>query len=295
MNTLLLSFANSEFNRLQTLTNEYVGLNDLLRERDSRGDFRVVSRPIATREQLASDIQVYEESLCLFLFSGHAGNSSICLEDGVGHLKGIAALLGSCPNLKVVILNGCSTVGQVNDLLEGGVPIVIATSAPVGDEKATKFSLALFNALSILKESILDAFNKAKSIVQFYGSTSFNTVSTRGLSSEPIDKEIWGIYYYPNNSGIASEWKLPEYRLGNTEPVRSQKAEIRELIANNKIKEAINMLRANPELEQDATSLSASFKSLERDVRMDYISFSESRSQRAKIVAAALALVDQLD
>lgn len=56
------------------------------------------------------------------------------------------------------MLNGCSTQGQVADLLIQGIPVVIATSAPVTDQTATRFSINFFQALSSTNSAIKEAF-----------------------------------------------------------------------------------------------------------------------------------------
>jgi len=288
MKTILLAFANSESNRLPTLMDEYQTLNDLLREQAGENDFRVMSNPIATREYISADIQAYERSVCLFLFSGHAGKDHIYLEDGSGKVEGIAALLGRCPNLKVVILNGCSTVGQVNWLLESGVPVVIATSASVGDEKANRFSKSFFRSLFLQKGSILESFNKAMAVVKFYGSVSNNEIDIRGLGTENRDKSLWGIYYYEHN-GIVANSQL----LSKVETLQNSK--ILELIAENEIQKAIDILRSNADTMREATLVMAKYKKLERDIMLDLIPFSESIMQRAQIANVILQLAKQLN
>lgn len=59
------------------------------------------------------------------------------MADAVANANGLARLLGQRPNLQLVFLNGCSTEGQVAELLAQGVKVVIATDAPVNDRKAS--------------------------------------------------------------------------------------------------------------------------------------------------------------
>lgn len=301
----MLTFANSETQRLPSLMDEYVSLNDLLRDRAARGDFRVVSFPIATREQVAADIQAYEQEISLFLFSGHAGSDCIQLEDGLGQAGGVAAMLGRCSHLKVVVLNGCSTAGQVHQLLQSGVPVVVATSAPVGDAKATVFSKAFFRSLSRQSDSILDAFNKAMSEVKFYGKVNYNDLEARGLGSVAHERPLWGIYYYENNGVVAQSWKLDSDFTNAGQTISSasdqsgaeQKAlnyQVRKFIENGKIKDAIVTLISCKETEQDATILMDRFKKLERDDRLCLISNSESILQRARLADAVLRLSSDL-
>lgn len=211
MSTLLLAFANSDTDRLKTLTDECTGVTNALRKREADGDFAVVPRETAKREQIIADIQSREGDLCLFLYSGHAGRDRLQLEDGIGHSSGIAALLKRCVNLKVVVLNGCSTAGQVDQLHQAGVPIVIATSAKVDDVTATQFSIAFFSNLATNRLPIREAFNRAVDAARVYGKL-VEVVAVRSLDTEPdldTEKPLWGLYYQKDYESLLNSWYLP--------------------------------------------------------------------------------------
>ena len=210
MPTLLLTFANSKTEHLPTLTEEYEGISDALRSREVQGDFTVVTKPIATRNQIYKEIRAREADISLFLFSGHAGADQLLLEDGIGHAEGIAGLLGRCPNLKVVILNGCSTGGQVDRLLQQKVPIVIATSSPVGDATATQFSIALFNELSQQRLSIGEAFDRAIVAAKVTGKIKQVVRGNRGsIVTTNDDEPLWGLFYQETDKELINTWHLP--------------------------------------------------------------------------------------
>ena len=146
------------------------------------------------------------------LYSGHAGRDSLELEDGKAHVEGIAALLGRCENLKLVILNGCSTAGQVNELLKQNIPIVIATSAPVEDRRATEFSISFFEQLAIKRHSIRAAFNEAIDTAKVRGPIK-PEICARGKLSIPDEEHresLWGLYYQDENEELLDSWRLPE-------------------------------------------------------------------------------------
>ncbi len=225
MPTLLLTFANSDTNRLKTLTDEYEGVSDALRGREVQGDFTVVAKPIATRDQIYKEIRAREADISLFLFSGHAGADRVLLEDGDGHSEGIAGLLGRCPNVKVVILNGCSTGGQVDLLLSQKVPIVIATSSPVGDETATKFSIALFNELSQQRLPIGEAFDRAIVAAKVTGEIKQVDRGYRSLETTKDDEPLWGLFFQEKDRELITTWHLPKkpvHRVDGTEGVNDQ-------------------------------------------------------------------------
>lgn len=295
MPTLLLTFANSETNRLKTLTDEYEGVSDALRNREIQGDFTVVSKPMATRSQIQSEIRAREEDLCLFLYSGHAGRDRLQLEDGVGHSEGIAALLGRCPILKVVILNGCSTAEQVKWLLEQKIPIVVATSAPVQDWMATQFSIALFRELSQHKLPIKEAFDRAVNAAQVYGQLPKVDRGKRGLDFSDGDTPVWGIYYKPENETLVGVWQLPTRGQSGSSPSVPTKKEIQGLVAKNKLEVAIEKLTTIDLVADKAREQMAALTDLESREMSNIIRFDDATIQRAKIVNVVLKLANQLD
>jgi hypothetical protein len=71
------------------------------------------------------------------------------LEDTVARGVGIAQLLGRCPNLKLVFLNGCSTLQHIRLLVAQNVKAaIIATSTPIEDQAASAFALTFYRALA---------------------------------------------------------------------------------------------------------------------------------------------------
>ncbi|WP_149243056.1 hypothetical protein [Dyadobacter sp. 32] len=217
MSTLLLTFANSNTSPLPTLADEYRGLNDALRTRNAARDFSTIYAPIATRDDIIKDIRANQNDISLFLFSGHAGRDRIILTDGGAPSDALADSLGNCPNLKLVILNGCSTEGQVKALLNKNIPIVIATSSPVNDEKATKFSIAFFREMAI-DRTINEAFEIAVDESNWYGSKQEAENLARGLVLErnDDDKPMWGIYYsQPEGEIFMNTFRLPRLAANN--------------------------------------------------------------------------------
>lgn len=211
MSTLLLNFANGEgTNSLKTLQDEFDGINGALLKRAASKDFVIVADQISTRGKMIDTITSYENDIILFLFSGHAGPGLLSLTDGEGDSDGVAGLLGKCKNLVLVILNGCSTAAQVKALLNNGIPIVIATSAPVGDQTATQFSISFFKELSI-DSSIRDAFNQSIERARVYGKIEGVEIESRGLVTVQAGAKVplWGIYYNELQIDQLDNWRLP--------------------------------------------------------------------------------------
>jgi hypothetical protein len=160
----------------------------------------------ATLDDIAYYLTLFRHQLSLFLFSGHAGRDHLFAEDATGRAAGIAHLLGQCSKLKVVILNGCSTGGQVEALHKAGVPLVIATSAPVGDEIAARFSGRMFQAMEA-GMSVLEAFEQG--VGEVLTRQDIQITRSAGFEVEgPHDQPLWGIFPNPDKANT-SGWKLP--------------------------------------------------------------------------------------
>lgn len=206
MEILLLAFANSRENPLPTLAGEYAALNKTLSPRVLRQHFLAWSVSHATLDDIAYYLTLFRDRLSLFLYSGHAGRDQLLMEDGDARAGGIAHLLGQCKNLKVVVLNGCSTGGQVAALHAAGVPLVIATSAPVEDVIATQFSKELFHALET-GLTIGEAFEQGIGTAL----SRKDLAVVRGvfnLAPEKANQPLWGIFPNPDKPET-KDWKLP--------------------------------------------------------------------------------------
>lgn len=208
MDTLFLAFANQQHGILPTLQEEDDALYRLLSPRAQAQHFLLHRDSFVTLDKLPSYLTLYRDSLAVFLFSGHADRDHLLLADGVANSDGVAQMLGQCPHLKLVFLNGCSTEGQVAQLLENGIPVVIATSAPVSDRSATFFSTHFFEALQ-KQFSLREAFDMAKGATE----TAFASVKMtahRNIKKGPSSSAapLWGMFFSDQNEHVAN-WKLP--------------------------------------------------------------------------------------
>jgi hypothetical protein len=209
VDTLLLAFANQSDAPLPTLQDEYNALQRLLAPRVQQRHFVLDSDPLATVDKLVKAVTRHRNELSLLLFSGHAGRDALLLADGAAHADGLAQLLGQCPQLRLVFLNGCSTQGQVDGLLAAGVPLVLATSAPVDDRRATFFSEQFFDALQ-QQNSLGEAFELARAALatKFAGQDVQHHRNAGFAPGASPDTPTWGLFYHENNAhGL--EWKLP--------------------------------------------------------------------------------------
>jgi len=209
LDTLFLSFANQQHEILPTLQEEDDALYRLLAPRAQAQHFLLHRDSYVTLDKLPSYLTLYRDTLSIFLFSGHAGRDRLLLGGGgIANSDGVAQMLGQCPQLKLVMLNGCSTEGQVSQLLDYGIPIVIATSAPVSDRSATFFSMHFFEALE-KQFSIREAFDMAKGATE----AAFSSITMavhRNIKRNPDTAvvPVWGMFFLDKNEHVTA-WKFP--------------------------------------------------------------------------------------
>ena len=140
-NRIFLAFANQKDNPLPTLREEDDKLSEILSKREQKDHFKIFKDSFIDTRKLGRNLAQFKNEIIIFHYSGHANRDQLFLEDKPAMARGIANYLAKCPHLKLVILNGCSTQGQIRPLLDLPTkPVVIATSASVDDHKATLFS-----------------------------------------------------------------------------------------------------------------------------------------------------------
>ena len=198
MSLLFLTFANNRHDPLPNLQQEEEAIYRALAPRALRQEILLHRDSYASLAKVTEYITLFRDHLFLFHYSGHAGRDQLVLEDQSASGAGIAGLLKQCPNLKLVVLNGCSTKGQVDKLLENGVPVVIATSAPVEDAKAMRFGVRFYKALDE-QATIQEAFELAIAEVIAMDSSMEQAVGRDvvmdfSMLDGPTDRPLWGIY-----------------------------------------------------------------------------------------------------
>ncbi|MEK7256100.1 MAG: CHAT domain-containing protein, partial [Bacteroidota bacterium] len=209
MRIAYLTFSNSQQAPLPTLQEEDDSVHKTLAQRDVAHHFRLHRDSFSTIPKIAEYLLLFQEQIALFHFSGHAGRDQLLLDDSAANASGIAQLLARCPNLQLVVLNGCSTKGQVSALLEAGVPVVIATSAPVKDRTAAQFAISFYQSLADRFKSIGEAFEDGIAAAQTQSGQAIKVERTRGalvLSDVQKDEPLWGLHCREESD---LDWKLP--------------------------------------------------------------------------------------
>ncbi len=207
MDSILIAFANSRSDFLPKLSEEDENLYSLL-NRTLSDRYKIVRESFATKDTLGDRIRECKDDLCLFLYSGHAGSDALLLNDENAGADGLADLLLLCPKLRLVILNGCNTLGQVRKLLQLKIPAVVATSDFINDAKAVRFSKVMFEKMANLG-TLEKAFEEAKAAVW---DDSRNIEIHRGLGGDWLSDtkeadDLWGLYVGEGREDVL-QWQL---------------------------------------------------------------------------------------
>ena len=173
----------------------------------------------ASADRIFQELNERGDRVVAIHYAGHANGEGVLLPSGersnpngqLSHIEGLAGRLKQLKKLRVVFLNGCATRDQVTDLLEAGVPAVIATLRGIDDAVARDFATAFYDSLST-NHSIDEALQAGESRVQ-----ERRGGSVRGayLEQFQIDQgpEQWPWKLYATNE--AKAWKLQDAVLQN--------------------------------------------------------------------------------
>jgi len=202
---VLLTYAEylKENLNLKELKKEKEDVIEVLDELDAKGILRLKIIPNVTKiEDITKDIKYSRaEELVIFGFSGHSSGSRLILGNSRIRCEGLANLIGrqKCPNIKIVLLNGCLTYRCLSNFELNKVPIIITTVASIDDGLARKFSVAFFESLANNLD-VYDAFNSAIDVVKAYdqikGNVRFYSEENR-LVEDKLNEKVpdWQISF----------------------------------------------------------------------------------------------------
>ncbi len=150
--------------------------------------------PHATLKDLTQALGVHRDRIAIVHYAGHADEGRLMLEktlgsaDGSAHAEGLAGLLGAQLELKLVFLNGCSTLPQVDLLLGAGVPAVIATVRAINDDVARDFSITFYEALTVGREAA--KIRKGQTIAEAFASAENHVKAEYSSSPARLYREL---------------------------------------------------------------------------------------------------------
>lgn len=213
---ILLAFANDRDDRaryLRNLAEEARQVQRALAAAEGRGHCELVLRQNVTAADILDVFQDarYRDRIAIFHFGGHADGYRLLLETAAGspaaaNAGGLARFLAPQRGLELVFLNGCSTEGQVLDLLAAGVSAVIATDQAVDDAAATGFAVRFYQGLAG-GASIAAAFEQARAALDMQGGRIFRDIG----AAEEVQKSgvPWRLHIRHGAETVA-DWSLPQ-------------------------------------------------------------------------------------
>ncbi|MBP9070700.1 MAG: SUMF1/EgtB/PvdO family nonheme iron enzyme [Caldilineaceae bacterium] len=217
---IVLAYANDREDRLRYLRNlpeEARQLRAALAPAIQAHHCELVERPNATLGEIFDLFQAsrYRGRIALFHYAGHADSYQLLFESAAGKpapmnaaafARFLAQEAGAA--LQLVFLNGCSTRGQVDALLDAGVAAVLATSQAIDDGKATQFA-ARFYAGMANGFNLGIAFGMAQAAVEAGTSSADRGVILVGSAHTESGIPPWELHVRPGAEVIRS-WSLPQ-------------------------------------------------------------------------------------
>ncbi len=202
MVSVFLAFAHSQQAPLSYLEEEDKNLFTILYKDSTLNGYQLIRESYADAEIINTRFNAAQGGVAIFHYSGHAGQNSLLIDDKNIHASGIAQHLKKSVDsgaLKLVVLNGCSTKGQVEYLFDLGVPAVIATHAPVGDQSACEFAKRFYwnlvEGFMTIEHAFTDALVNAQNATGV--DLQLKSKKTRGIQYLPelaVDQPLWELF-----------------------------------------------------------------------------------------------------
>lgn len=293
---VFLAFANEQEQGnayLRSLPVEQRTLVRILEQAKDAGKCELVVKYNATIDDIFDTFQHERNQgrICVFHFGGHASSFQLLLESESGgnqsaNAKPLIRFLSKQEGLRFVFLNACSTQGQVQQLMDAGIPS-IATSKSINDEVATAFAVRFYKGLS--KDlSLGKCYDEAAEHTEtFHSSGNVRDLYWEEATDEDIDGMPWGIHVAGNREALL-KWSLAQERISGDWVNR-----VRELIKKDKLKEALKLAEQNLEgdAKQDVIALQATLKRISRMERNGLLRLDEVGIEYAKITHSLLSIL----
>jgi hypothetical protein len=215
---LFLAFANDPHSPIPAVAQEVRSIREALERAQEQGLCDLEVRESISAQEVFDTFEnpQYRGRIAVFHYGGHANSEALNLgRSETLFAKGLASFLGRQEGLKLVFLNGCSTVGQVDELMEAGVKAVIATSKEIDDGLASLFagrfyrSLARYSSIAQAYQTAVDA-GKAQA---GEAARAYRGVRDAVLTEAPASPGWpWEIYPGLNSQDPDLNWKLSRSR-----------------------------------------------------------------------------------
>ncbi len=192
--------------------------------------FEVISIPNASVDDVIEKFRHpdLENRIVALHYGGHADSETLMLMNGNADTNSLAKFLSHQQNFQFVFLNGCSTGGQIQELLEEKIDHIIATERPIQDQRAFTFATYFYRELS-KDPDIGNAFQQAKHALQVSSSDAPIVISeVRTLTWE--DKPSFNV------SSLAWKWFIREHPDQPTVPRRLRSSFILQQLKESSLK-----------------------------------------------------------
>ena len=215
---IFCAFANDRLNEGRYLRNLVAEARAIESALDPAADIcEVVIRNNASLGDIVSTFQKYRNRVAIFHYGGHASGLDLLLESASGEVElasagGLASFLAQQQGLKLVVLNGCATSMQVENLLDAGSPAVVATSESIDDAVASAFAACLYQGLAT-GASIQVAYDETVAAIKTRRDGRSRDLIIEEASSEEMPLMMsqsrwpWELYIRPG-AEAAADWSI---------------------------------------------------------------------------------------
>lgn len=209
MPTILLLTANDPADRLQRLAAEGKDIQRALNSARGKA-YDVALLPECSAEDFIKELMVPNREVEIVHYAGHSDSGSLRLTDTRADAPALAEKLRSQGTVRLVFLNGCATRGQVEFFHGAGIPFVLATSRPVGDDKAYWVATQFYQYLT-LGRSLQEAFAEVVTDAQKLSKKIHEFRRERGIGFGPAVKAAdpveWDLY--ARSGSEDADYRLP--------------------------------------------------------------------------------------
>lgn len=199
MKTLILCADSFKIQHHIQVTDEVETLKKLLQDRQYATECLYGANLSKIKDAFLQDLN---KEIRVFHYSGHAGGQGIELwntdssDNSLAYAQELAAYIGSMNTVKMVVLNGCSTMAQIQYFTDAGVSIVIATSRPIEDSIAKAFSKAFYEHL-LAGKTLSEAFTQTVLFIGADSDLKANYKRFRGVEFTDEEEKLPLYQIYP--------------------------------------------------------------------------------------------------
>lgn len=226
---IFLACANSyqDGRRLSYLVQERRSIARILAQDEENGYCEVVQEGNTSQAFFFESLRKrkYKDRISIVHFAGHADGAQLRFESESGDeevmdIETLAGFLQTLSGLHLVFLNGCGTEPIVRQLLDAGIPAVIATETAILDDQAYRVAEAFYNGIAG-GFSIRESFEQARAIAGAhyrFREVPLNSY-TRSLDWDALETESeefpWGLYVSEDQE-YHLDWRIDRINSGKS-------------------------------------------------------------------------------